>query len=365
MERKLLATLLALCLFFYLAPPQRTEAASNVCFIATNDELLELSSPAYFQNATLYVPYYVFEKYFHIYYSYYASASTATLYNSSKQIYFELDSGNTYNGSGEYYSTSAISLNGQIYVSVAFVCKEFGLTWSYIYGTGFGDICRIKDGNVILSDSQFLSAAGSLMETRYNAYTGSTPGTATTAPSGSGVEEEGCDLYLSFQGMPSAALLDALKVYDVKTCFFVTADEVRENPDTVRRIVGEGHGIGVLCSSNPLEEYDATSELIFEAARVNTVLIAAASPDSDALCADAAEANGLVFWRYTIDGVKGGAGIAYASYVTAYLPFYTVRADMRIQCCDATDKCIASVLTYLAQNHFTIRSVSEVGSPAA
>jgi hypothetical protein len=366
LKRKLIAILLTICLFLCLVPLQKTEAASSVCFIATNDELLELSSAAYFQNATLYVPYNVFVKYFHIYNSYNAGASTATLYTSSRQIYFELDSGNTYDGSGEYYSTSALSLNGQIYVSVAFVCKQFGLTWSYITGTGYGDICRIRDGNAILSDSQFLSAASSLMETRYNAYTGSAPAPAVTGPSsgsGSGGESEGCDLYLSFQGMPSVELLDALRAYNVSTCFFVTADDVREAPDTVRRIVGEGHGIGVLCTGDPKASYDETAALIFEAARVNTVLIASASQNLDEQCAETAEADGLVFWRYTIDGVKGGAGISYASFVTAYLPYYTERADVRIQCCDATDGRIASVLAYMVKNNFNFRSVCEVGSP--
>lgn len=362
MKRRLTAIILTLCLLITIAPAQRAEAASNVCFIARNDTLLDLGSPALFQGATLYVPYSAFV-YFRVYYSYYSEKSTATLYTASNQLYFEMESGNTYDSSGNYYSGSAIFMNGQVYVSVDLVCTVFGLSWSYIYGTDSGDICRIKNGGEVLSDSQFLSAASSLMTARYNAYIGNSTGTGTQDPaSPEGNEEEGCELYLSFQGMPSSVMLDALKFYGVTACFFVTAHEVSENPDTVRRITGEGHNIGVLCSDDPAAEYDAASELIFEAARVKTVLIASTAPEFDDLCRSAAEENGLVFWSYDIDGVRGGEGISYASYVTAYLPFAVARADMRILCCAASDGCISTVLSYISRNNFVLRKVCEVGS---
>ena len=184
MKRRIIATLAALCLFLSLAPVQSAEAASDVCFIARNDSLMELSSAAYFRGSTLYVPYSVFE-YFQIYKSYYSKTSTATLYTASKQIYFDLESGNSYDNNGVYYSSSAIFLGSQVYVSVDFVCMQFGLTWSYIPGTGSGDICRIKNGGAILSDDQFLSAASSLMAERYDAYTSGSTTAGTTGPSGS------------------------------------------------------------------------------------------------------------------------------------------------------------------------------------
>ncbi len=203
------------------------------------------------------------------------------------------------------------------------------------------------------------------MAERYEAYTSGSTNSGTTDPSDPGTgDEDGCSLYLSFQGTPSSFLLDTLKSYDVASCFFVTAEEVRENPDTIRRIVGEGHGIGVLCSNDPAEEYKETSDLIFEAARINTVLIAAALPEFDEVCASTAEENDLVFWDYEIDGVQGGDGISSAASVTAYLSFYTERADLRIQCSDVTDKAITSVLYFTHSNNYVLRSVCEVGNTA-
>ncbi|MEG1633691.1 MAG: hypothetical protein RR314_06520 [Oscillospiraceae bacterium] len=364
MKKRAIALLLAFLIIFCAVPLQSAEAASDVCFIALNDSLPELSSYAYSQRSTVYVPYSVFETY-RIYHSYYASGNIATLYTSSKQIYFDLSNGNTYDGEGNYYSTSAIFRGSTIYVSVSFVCLQFGLSWSYINGTDSGDICRINDGGASLSDSQFLSAASTLMAARYNAYLGiTTPGTPGDKPSGDTPgERNGCDVYLSFQGMPSSALLDTLRIKGVSTCFFLTADEVQNAPDTVRRIVAEGHSLGVLCSGDPLAEYNETSALIFEAARISTLLIASSADEWDDACKKAADRNDLVFWDYTIDGVRGGAGVSYASYITAYLGFSYDRADVRILCCDATDRCISSLLSFIITNSYNLRELREVENP--
>ena len=364
MNKKLASLALCLALFLAVPCPPGAQAASDVCFIALNDSLPDLGYLAYSQRSTVYVPYSVFET-FRIYHSYYASGSIASLYTSDSQLYFDLTNGNTYDGSGEYYSTSAIMRGGTVYVSVSFVCSKFGLTWNYINGTGNGDICRIKDGGAVLSDSQFLSAASSLMANRYNAYMGITspggeivsPG-ATTPPASAG-----CDLYLSFQGLPSAAMLDTLLAKKVKACFFLTADDVRSSPDTLRRIVGEGHSVGALCSGDPYMQFKETSSLIFEAARVKTVLMASESVDTSDICRKAAAENGLVFWDYSIDGIQDGAGVAYSSVVTAFLGFCRGRADVRILCCEASDRSLGSVLSYIEANNFNYQPVRETGAP--
>lgn len=367
MKKRLLAGALALLLLFCLSPVPQAAAASDVCFIATDEELLKLTSQAYFRRSGLYVPYTVFKK-FGVYPAYSPYFSTVTLYTASKQIVFDLADGNSYDGTGQYYSASATTIGGQIYVPVDFVCTQFGLSWSYIEGTGYGDVCRIKDGNVILDDAAFLSAASELMQRRYEEYqtasqTTATP-EATPTPTVSAVPE-GPMVYLTFQGMPSDALLDTLKAKSAVGGFFVTADEVRAAPDTVRRIVGEGHAIGVLCGADPAGDYADTEALIFEAARVHTILIAAASPDLDDTCRSAAEENGLVFWDYDIDGVRGGAGVPYAAYVTSFLPYYSTRADIRIQCGDASDGSIAAILSYIGDSGGHLMPLRETDGPPA
>ena len=56
------------------------------------------------------------------------------------------------------------------------------------------------------------------------------------------------NIYLTFdegyEAGYTARILDVLKEKDVKAVFFVTGDYVRECPDLVRRMIGEGHRVG-------------------------------------------------------------------------------------------------------------------------
>lgn len=359
--RRLVSLFLICCLALCLLPLGSAAAASNVCFIATNDSLEQLTYQPYFSGSTIYVPYTVFAN-FNIYNTYHQGSSTASLYSSSKQLYFDMNTGETYDGEGNYYNVTPISRGGVVYVPVEFVCQQYGLSWSYIEGSDYGDVCRIVDSDVHLTDAQFLTAAKQLMSTRYEAYINNNPG-GTDDPIPGIDPQSDCIVYLSFVGLPSAKLLDQLKEHSVSAGFFLTADELRESPDTVRRIVGEGHSIGVLCYSEPISEYSEFCDLLFEAAHATTVLIAAGDKLYDEVCKNAAAEAGLVFWDYDTDCIKSGAGLSYLSLITAYLEYRPERLDPRILCNEATDATLPSVLNYMAENNITSRAPNEVEPP--
>lgn len=70
-------------------------------------------------------------------------------------------------------------------------------------------------------------------------------------------------MYLTFDDGPSkentSAVLDILKKYDIKATFFLVGENVRRNPDVARRIVEEGHAIGIHCNRH---EYDVIYESV-------------------------------------------------------------------------------------------------------
>ena len=335
-------------------------AASDVCFIAVNEQLLELDTPVYSHNGVNYVPYTVFSN-FHIYCSFYAPGSVASLYTSSKQLYFNLSDNTTRDNEDNYYASTAIMRNGQIYVPATFVCDEFGLQVNYIYGNDSGDVLRIKDSSAVLSDKQFLSAASSLMTSRYNAYVNNTTAEVLPEPDNPQPEEkDGCDIYLSFQGLPSSTLLDMLSRSEVTSCFFLSESDIRSDPDTIRRIVGEGHSIGILCSSAPYEEYVAASALLYEAVKVKTVLIASSDADYDAICQAEAGKYGLVYHSYDIDGVRGDLGVTYPSLITSFLQYYTESVDVRILCNASSDRCMGSILNFISTNNYNAFPPDEI-----
>ncbi len=69
--------------------------------------------------------------------------------------------------------------------------------------------------------------------------------------------------YLTFDDGPSEEtekILDALKERDVKATFFVLGTELEKRPDTYKRIVGEGHVLGLHSFSHEYKEIYATPE---------------------------------------------------------------------------------------------------------
>jgi hypothetical protein len=244
-----------------------------------------------FANGTAYVPNWVFAS-FKIYFSSFDN-TTASLYTTERQLYFNLNEGTAFDGNGDSFPAQAIYRNGQVYVSAVSVCSFFGLTCSYISGKGYGNILRIKDGSAVLSDKNFLSAATLQMQTRYNEYLNSisnpspspsiSPGASPTPPTSPDINRWNTTVFLSFFGLPGKELLDLLDSYGVSACFFLTAEEVPEDPDAVRRLLGSGHRVGVLCGEDPASDYEKTSALIFEAAQEKTLFVAAYPENSETL----------------------------------------------------------------------------------
>ncbi len=70
-------------------------------------------------------------------------------------------------------------------------------------------------------------------------------------------------MYLTFDDGPSkentTAVLDTLKKHNIKATFFVVGENVRKHPEVARRIVEEGHTIGIHCNQH---EYDVIYESV-------------------------------------------------------------------------------------------------------
>lgn len=94
-------------------------------------------------------------------------------------------------------------------------------------------------------------------------------------------------MYLTFDDGPSAenttAVLDILKERNIKATFFVVGENVRKHPDVARRIVEEGHTIGIHCYSHDykqlyksvdsyLEDFQKAYDAVYEVAGVEAKL---------------------------------------------------------------------------------------------
>ena len=361
MQRKIISLILVLLL---CAPLIETASADNsgLCFTATNDTLLELGSMPITANGTVYVPGSIFAKPFGVYYNYFDARSTAMLYNSYKQIYFDLYNGNCTDSNGTTYSASAVYKKGQVYVPLAWICWYFNLDYSYKNGNGYGDLLRIVNGNEVLTNQQFFDAAASLMQSRYNDYFGvntsvtTTPSPSTPNSSGNntGTPKSG-SISLSFVGIPTANFLNILDSYSLKACFFVTADDANNSPDIIRRICGTGHSIGIYCKSSVKSECDDAVTAIFEAAQKRPILIT--SPDSIAgNCSDYAKLNGFSYFKPKIE-ITGSLKYAYA--VTSKLENNNGYISLLLNSDTSAEKLLPTILQYINSNGFSVLPLRE------
>lgn len=75
-------------------------------------------------------------------------------------------------------------------------------------------------------------------------------------------------MYLTFDDGPSeentAAVLDILQERGIRATFFVVGENVRRHPEIARRIVEEGHTIGIHCNCHEYEEVYASVEAYLE-----------------------------------------------------------------------------------------------------
>jgi hypothetical protein len=94
-------------------------------------------------------------------------------------------------------------------------------------------------------------------------------------------------------------VLDALEATSYKACFFVTADEIEDNADLLRRAACKGHNDryfsdGLNGGGRVIRNTGRPSALLFEAAKVKTVIVAALGEAATA-AEDMAKEKSLVF----------------------------------------------------------------------
>lgn len=362
MKRKLFSIFLVCALVATVLPVSVAADNTGVCFIATNDTLLDLGSAAAYSGGDVYVPSRVFSV-FGIYYSYFPSNATGLLNNGSKQAYFDLNNDTCSDSYGNYYSAAAIYHNGQVYVPVIWTCYYFGLTCSAINGVGYGNIVRIKNGSEVLTDSQFLDAATSLMRSRYNEYTGSstTPATPTQSPapitSPATTDKEGPpgSTTLCFIGLPSSTVLEQLGKYGYKATFFLTADEASASPDTLRRIYAAGNNIGIFCKNTPDNECTAAADAVFNAVQVRPTLLTSPSGAAKACAAYAAD-HGYAYYAQRNAFAETTSS---ASTVTAQLKEAAGHVTLTFVSGNGTNELISSLLQYLSTQKYTVTPLLE------
>ena len=294
MKKRIVIAVLCAALLVLLLPQTSSGADDRLSFLAVNDYLPpELINALVVYGGVTYIPSSIFTNYtLGIYYSYFPSKSTAYVYNESKQLFFELTTGRTYDGNDNEYETTGILWGGAVYLPLDFLATYFGrFTYRVVGSNSYGSILRIKSGDEALTDDEFFRAAEPSMRRYYQNRRAQTTPTPTLPPTASPVPtamptptpaptptptekptRKGDTVLLGLEGLPSAGTLELLRRQGVTATFFLRADEIRSSPDRVRQLACAGYPLGV--SGADAAACEEAASLLWETARVRTVLAA-------------------------------------------------------------------------------------------
>ena len=239
------AFLLCICLILCLLPSlSASRAFDGVAFLVVNNTLLRpltAETMPVFLGKEVFVPYSVLDRLSSVKYKYEPHKEKLTLYNDDSFLVFDMALSRTYDETGAEYEFGANYINNTVYIPVDTTCEKFGLYHSVSILSILAPMVRIHEGELIGSDLDFTSRLYSLFNTTYEDFVS----TVDLPLSHNVYTPSQRAAYLLFFGDPAQAsrLLDGLKV---PACFFLTADEIVENGGFVRRLVSEGHSVGLM-----------------------------------------------------------------------------------------------------------------------
>jgi hypothetical protein len=363
MKRIITAIIVLLCLTIALIMPD-VKAAGSIYFTAIMNELQPLKSGTMPMsiNGLLYIPYTFFssEK-LGVYFL--TGTDKVLLYSAagSKQLTFDVVRSTVFDQDQNQYYIPAQRINGLIYVPVDSVCEFFGLNYSTIICEP-APIIRFLKGTSPFNDPTFASINRTKMLEYYTAYTGTpvSPGASSSPSSSPAPTYENVTVYLSYYDLAPdgfAKVLDALNVSRYKCCFFLSVGEIAADAELIRRAAGAGHSIGIWLADGTFGEYQEASALLFEAAKIRTLLVSAYG-DAAETAAATADSKGLVFWsvsrtydassKLTLAGVTGNLTVLSGN-----------RESVNFACTDKAASLAGSFFSYLADKKYSVRRITE------
>ncbi len=270
--RQVAALLLAFVLLAILAPGPGRAAAAGVYFTAANEQLMDLNNETmpFYSNGVLYVSSRLFEgEELGLSYGRNPNLGLATLYmqGSNMDLRFDLAGQTAYDKQYNVYNGYAIERGNVVFFPLNLVCRYFGLSWSYSE-TDTVPLIRVKSDSVILSDSAFLNAAKTLMNSRYDEFErsqSSRPGPSPEPPSPPdppAPAAEGQKVYLIFDGQNTRDILSVLG--ETQATFLLTPEEMSDG-DLLRALAAEGHTIALRIQGETPEEAEAELQMGREA----------------------------------------------------------------------------------------------------
>ena len=384
MKKRITAITIMICIMAVLIPTV-SRAAVEPYFMAINDTVLEFSDDTmpYLSGSEIFIPVRIFKVEGLGILAIDSDQEERVLLFKGRGKYLDFStmpgSVETRNQDGNIlYWPSARRVGKTFYVPLRQVCDYFDLT--YVVLSVPHDIIPSEQmqmiriiSNAKINGSTFLSLNKNKLREAYNKYYA--PPDPPPLPTGPSVPRPSTEppanysdvtIHLSFYNISedtAEGILDLLVIQAAsgyRSCFFVSAEDIVENPDLIRRIAGSGHSIGINLIEGTYNEYLETSALLFEAAKIKTLLACAEITDqinTAQLCA-----SGLILWEKTADPKYDD--ISSAENITASITKERgARQSLILSCSEEAALILPGIISFLWVNEYTIERITETVEP--
>ncbi len=393
-KRKIAAVVLAVFALTLALGALNSLAANDEFFTAINNSVRPFTKQTmpFYRDGEYYVPYKIFdERILGIYYSHNLDRYTLTLYNKNYTLTFDSPAQVAYDRDRQYDMQLAVNDAGEICVPMKFVCEKFGLQFE-VLRTHPIETIRIVTGTGWMDERTFRETHQPALVATYMSYImPSAEPTATAAPSAApsaspstspsaepSPEPDPVVVYLTFDDGPNKnteSILDTLAEHDMKATFFLLGTQIEEHRDTVRRLVGEGHSVGLHAYSHEADSmYDSPSSLLLEIERAGDALDAVAQvrsrlfrfpygssySDVSEAMRDEVIAAGYRYWDWTIDALdyEQESPESLAETVISGLAKADSTAVVLMHDTATTASALDAILDYVEGGNFIVRTIN-------
>lgn len=381
--RRFLAVLLCLSLLLPLfSASVPTYAADNYLITIAEDQVLDLvgdNEMAVYIDGIIYTPYTTLQKMKSVYANYNAEEQLVTVYRVGALMYFELDTGLTYDYLQRSVRVSAKMRNGVPYLPVSIVTAWMGMYFSFISAENSGvgyPVIRLASDKPALADNVILNRNAARLKSvarardRASGLVEPPPATLpqrTTALLFTGLPEV---LPADEQGVtptqPFDRLLDTLEGNQMSAAFFFRQEELLPGAGILRELTARRFPVGILLTDgeDPLAQAQACSALYAQLLHRRVRLVCDTGLELTDLQKQALADAGFVLWSPLHDPDTGeltsGKLISAAQKALRAAP---EQSSLRLFPTAVTAESLPVICSYLLSQNFTVSPVNDWTAP--
>ena len=382
--RRILAVLLCLSLLLPLfSASNPSYAADSYLITIAEDQVLDSvgdNEMAVYIDGIIYAPYTTLQKMNSVYANYNEAEQLVTVYRVGAIMYFELDTGLTYDLQQRSIRVSAKMRDGVPYLPVSIVTAWMGMYFSYISAESSGvgyPVIRLASDKPALADNVILSRNASRLRSvaraRNKASGIEVPADPvvvpprTTALLFTGLPEVlPADENGNLPTQPLSSLLSVLEGNTMPAAFFLKKEELLPGAETLRELVSRGFSVGILLSSaeDPVAEAQACSQLYAQLLHQRVRLVCSAGLELTEEQKTALADAGFVLWSPSLDPDTGdlssGKLLSAAQKALRNAP---EQSSLRLYPTDLTAEILPVICSYLLAQNFTASPINEWTAP--